>query len=276
MSNDGKRRRGRPCTRDVDVGRAKPAPPPKQALTPEPRFGPAEIARRSGFVKLYAEDWHFVRRTLERYGVPARDADDMTQEVFGVALRRIEDLDATRSARAWLFVTAMQLATNYRNQARHRIEPLSVTWNKEPSSDEMDVETALVAGEERRMAREIIDKLSPPLREILVQHDLEERPMAEIAAELGISIRAGHARLRAAREEVRERGRALLRASLHIRSQRKVCQPDALILREVIHAIRYAAQKNARPLPRTLRPTCHGPPVDGLPADEPCIFFMTA
>ena len=226
-------------------------------------FVPEAPWQRAIFEKLYAAEWGFVKRTVERYGVPTRDADDIAQEAFTVAFRRIEDHDAARSARPWLFVIAMQLASNYRNLARHRVEPLSTAPPEEPSCDALDVESALVAGEEQALARELIGRLSPKLREVLVKHDLEERPMAEIAAELGIPLKTAHARLRLAREEVRRRGRALVSASLRIHTRKPLRTPDLLLLRETILAYGYPPQPISRPAP--LPSTC---------ASEPHIFFL--
>ena len=168
--------------------------------------------------------------------MPARDADDVAQEVFSVALRRIEDLDATRSARPWLFVVAMQLAANYRNLARHRVEPLSSPPTAEPATDGGDVEAALVAGEEQRLARELIGRLRPKLRAVLVMHDLEERPIAEIAAALGILPKTAYARLKHARDDVLRRGKALAASCDFIRSNAPVRPRDILMVREVLLA----------------------------------------
>jgi RNA polymerase sigma factor (sigma-70 family) len=161
------------------------------------------------FVTLYSTHREFVRRTVERHGVPPRDADDITQEVFAVALSRIRDFDAARAARPWLFVIAIQRAANYRRLARNRREPLSAVVPDEPISEFPDSEAEIVASEERALVRELIGRLSPKLRTILIMHDLEERPMEDIMAELQIPLKTAQARLKLAREEVLRRGHAL-------------------------------------------------------------------
>lgn len=222
----------RPSREDVGASMTRPVPVrypnADEILSGYVRTLPSEV-----FVKLYARERAFVTRTVMRYGVPARDADDITQEVFEVALRRIEDHDAARSARPWLFVIAMQLATNYRKLARHRIEPLSGDTPPEPTSDGPDVEAKLVASEEQALAREILDRMTPKLRAILVMHDLEERPMAEIAEELGIQPSTGYARLKLAREEILRRGRAVAASALAMSAQGALRRKDLLLLRDV-------------------------------------------
>ncbi len=197
------------------------------------------------FEQLYTREWQFVLRTVERYGVPARDADDIAQEVFAVALRRIEDLDAARSARPWLFVIAMQLATNYRKLARHRMEPLSGEDPPEPASNALEAEAAIVAGEEQALARQLIGRMRPKLREILVMHDLEERPMADITEALGIPPKTGYARLKLAREEALRRGRALAASCLAVSPPRRLRDTDLLRVREVLLA--YGRPSRGRP-----------------------------
>lgn len=161
------------------------------------------------FIHLYSEHLEFVRRTVERHGVPLRDVDDITQEVFTLALQRIHDFDAARSARPWLFVIAIQRAANYRRLARHRIEPLASEPLPEIPSETIEPEAAFLAGEERSLVRDLIGRLSPKLRSILIMHDLEERPMDEIADELNIPLKTAQARLKLARDEVLRRGNTL-------------------------------------------------------------------
>ncbi|HVK65831.1 MAG TPA: sigma-70 family RNA polymerase sigma factor [Polyangium sp.] len=226
-------------------------PPVRYPFAEEVISGPLP-PRDEVFQQLYAREWEFVLRTVERYGVPARDADDIAQEVFSVALRRIEDHDAASSARPWLFVIAMQLATNYRKLARHRIEPLVADWPAEPMSDALAAESALLEGEEQALARELIGRMRPKLREVLVLHDLEEQTMPEIAEKLGIPLKTAYARLKLARAEALRRGRALAASSLAVSTPRPLGPKDLLRVREVLlayahqppHATRASRRRN--------------------------------
>ncbi|HRI72754.1 MAG TPA: sigma-70 family RNA polymerase sigma factor [Polyangium sp.] len=160
---------------------------------PHPSLSSKEECRI--FISLYSAHREFVRRTVERHGVPIRDSDDITQEVFAIALQRIKDFDAARAARPWLFVIAIQRAANYRRLARNRREPLSPTPPPDPPSEAIDSESALLASEARSVVRDLIGRLSPKLRAILVMHDLEERPIDEIANEFNLPLRTARARL---------------------------------------------------------------------------------
>ncbi len=186
------------------------------------------------FATLYAEHRDFVYRTVERHGVPMRDADDITQDVFSIALARIQDFDAARAARPWLFVIAIQRTANYRRLARNRLEPVSPVAPPEPAAETVDVESAMLDSEERTLVRELIGRLSPKLRSILIMHDLEERSMDEIIAELKIPLKTAQARLKLARDEVLRRGQAVVLSqnAIPLRSR------DLLRVREELVAYR--------------------------------------
>ena len=208
------------------IGPELPQYPPRKPLIPVQAYDPAVKPTRYAienptpslaspnecrvFVSLYSEHREFVRRTVERHGVPARDADDITQEVFSVALTRIQDFDAAREARPWLFVIAIQRAANYRRLARHRLEPLSPVAPPEPPTTAKDAESKVIDSEERTLIRELIGRLSPKLRSMLIMHDLEERPMDEIVRALKIPLKTAQSRLKLARDEVLRRGQALV------------------------------------------------------------------
>ena len=226
---------------------------PVRYRTAEELTRPALPPPSEVFQQLYAREWEFVLRTVERYGVPSRDADDIAQEVFAVALRRIEDHDAAQSARPWLFVIAMQLATNYRKLARHRMEPLAREYSPEPVSDALEAEYALLEGEEQALARELIGRMRPKLREVLVLHDLEEQPMAEIAEKLGIPLKTAYARLKLARAEALRRGRALAASSLAVSAPRPLHSKDLLRVRDVLRAYSHRPLRASRPTRRDKR-----------------------
>lgn len=206
------------------------------------------------FLRLYSENLEFVRRTVERHGVPPRDADDVTQEVFAIALERIHDFDAAREARPWLFVIAIQRAANYRRLARNRLEPLSANPLPDPPAENTDTEETILACEERELIRELIGRLSPKLRAILIMHDLDERPMDEIANELQIPLKTAQARLKLARDEVLRRGQSLALAqnALPLRNR------DLLRVREELLSYQKLPAVRARP---DISPERRGPAV---------------
>ena len=147
----------------------------------------------------------YVARTLARLGVRATDVEDLTQEVLIVAIRRAATFDRARRIEPWLFGIARNVARDFRRLARHRVEQV----NSEAVGTRADQAASPAdATAQRRRAlalRAAVAELDDSLQELVVLHDLEELPMAEVAASLGIPIDTAYARLRRGRAAVRAR-----------------------------------------------------------------------
>ena len=70
---------------------------------------PAEVRLRRMFDDYHALIW----RLLRRLGAPEREADDLAQDVFIVAARRLEAIEQGRE-RAFLVGTAVRVASQAR------------------------------------------------------------------------------------------------------------------------------------------------------------------
>ena len=64
----------------------------------------------------------FVMRTVRRLGVRPSDTEDVTQEIFMTAHRRIADRHTDVHPRSWLFGIARRVVANYLRKA-HRLRP---------------------------------------------------------------------------------------------------------------------------------------------------------
>src|SRR6185503_9519912 len=69
-------------------------------------------------VRLYREHRAFLRRVLLGQAIPPRDVEDVVQEVFITAWRRLECLVMPEQARPWLLVIGLNKARNHRKLAR--------------------------------------------------------------------------------------------------------------------------------------------------------------
>ncbi|MEZ4371440.1 MAG: sigma-70 family RNA polymerase sigma factor [Polyangiaceae bacterium] len=143
----------------------------------------------------------FVWRLLRRFGLNPGDADDVAQQVFVVACRKLSVIHAGRE-RAYLFGVASRSAARFRRDQARRGElelgedvPLDV-----PSPE------ALV---DQRRARELLDHvlaLMPlELRCVFVSFEIEELSLSEIAEGLSIPRGTAASRLRRAREDFEQR-----------------------------------------------------------------------
>jgi RNA polymerase sigma-70 factor (ECF subfamily) len=175
-------------------------------VCPSPAKTPADLAR------IYLENRSFVRSVLLGRGVPPRDVDDLVHDAFIVVQGRIGDLDPTHTPLPWLYVIAIRVASNYRRRARIWREELPGDLPDEPLPEtNASAEDEFNAHEAREQVLCRVSRLRPKLRAVVIAHELEGRPMPEVAASLGIPLKTAYARLRLSREAL-ARSAAALRA----------------------------------------------------------------
>lgn len=138
----------------------------------------------------------------------ADDAEDVCQDAFITALRRIRQLKEPERFRPWLMTIVRNRALDVKTSARVRMHDASVDSVAMPAPDRTSdrVERAELRGDLAR-AMESLTRLQ---RDVLVRHDYEGMRHGEIARELGISAGASRFHLHVARKAMR----ALLR-NLH-------------------------------------------------------------
>jgi RNA polymerase sigma-70 factor (ECF subfamily) len=151
--------------------------------------------------ELVADHFDFVWRSVRRLGLDAADADDVTQEAFLVASRRLGDLLPGRE-RAFLLSTAVRVASTLRRgtrreQARRELCP-PISADPFPAPDQ--VVESLSARERLDL---VLGELELELRTVFVLFELEELSVAEIADLVGLRPGTVASRLRRAREAFR-------------------------------------------------------------------------
>lgn len=165
-----------------------PAPDPSSRTAPEaPRF-------EAAFHEHAPSVWRFVRRL----GVREADVEDVCQEVFLVVHRRLPSFEGASSLRTWIFGIASRVASEYRRRPHHRREEIAPEALPETSIDptqEADLERR------RALARldRALETLDHDKRAVFVLFEIEELPMAEVAAAAGCPLQTAYARLYAAR-----------------------------------------------------------------------------
>jgi RNA polymerase sigma-70 factor (ECF subfamily) len=159
----------------------------------------------------------FVWRLLRRLGLSASRADDLTQEVFLVAVRRQSEL-VVGCERAFLYGVAVRLAANTRRQLRRRREV--VEGELEAMADAALPDENL---DQKRLAQRLdalLDELPDKLRRVLVLSDVMELEVAEVAALEQIPEGTVASRLRRARQLLRRKVTSY-RADLLTRRERQ-------------------------------------------------------
>jgi len=135
-----------------------------------------------------------VHRYLARRTHPG-EVDDLTAEVFATAWRRRADVPDGLEL-AWLYRTAGFLLANHRRKLRPALvgeAPVEV--------DHADPQHLVVVSDE---VRDVLGRLSPRDRQVLVLHAWEGLSGAELGAVLGISKGGAEAALSRARARLRE------------------------------------------------------------------------
>lgn len=152
---------------------------------------------------MFATYGDFVWRTLRRLGVPDAAADDGCQEVFIVAARNLENINASQE-RAYLFGVAVRVAGTVRRARRRK------PWHAPSADGEVDAEIAApnpdaAAQLEQHQTRVILDQivqsLDEDVRPIFISFELEQLTMTEIAQALELPAGTVASRLRRARDQ---------------------------------------------------------------------------
>lgn len=166
----------------------------------------ATVTLGANFRSFYDAHFAFVWRTLRRMGLQHHECEDVAQEVFLVALRRMDDFEGRSSIRTWLHGIARNLVRNHRRK-HHRAE---IKHNMlELARAGLSTESPTERSDDRDLLVRLIAQLDEAKQDIYLLAHLEELSFAEISAELGVDIGELRNRLHAAR-------RQLARAAQHI------------------------------------------------------------
>jgi RNA polymerase sigma-70 factor (ECF subfamily) len=161
-----------------------------------------EDARQVRLRQLIAEHFDSVWKFLRRIGVPEHLAEDVSQEVFLVASRRIDDIkvDPT-SERSFLVGTAYRVSRDLVRKAhRETLQDVDTELAASPSPEEqLDEKRACEA------IYRIFSGLDEDVRAVFVMYEMEGMTMNEIAQVLGLPIGTVGSRLRRAREDFKAR-----------------------------------------------------------------------
>jgi RNA polymerase sigma-70 factor (ECF subfamily) len=162
--------------------------------------------------RLYNSHASELRLAINRLAGNGVDCDDLLQEVFVVAMRKMSDLAQARSEKAWLYGVAVKLAAGQRR--RHRLRSFfGLDDVAEPSSTESPSRT-LEQKEASKLLQAALDSLPVAKRDVLVLFELQGLSGDEVAHALEIPLatvwtRLFHARkalqVAVARLEARER-----------------------------------------------------------------------
>jgi RNA polymerase sigma-70 factor (ECF subfamily) len=136
------------------------------------------------------------------------DAEDLTIEAFGKAFNRIDQYTPSYAFSTWLFKIASNNCIDHIRKKRISLTSLDHMFtNDNGESIGMQIDGGLLDPEETfikqqklKTLREIVDKLKPRYRELIVKRYFEELTYDEIAEELELPLGTVKAQLFRARE----------------------------------------------------------------------------
>jgi RNA polymerase sigma-70 factor, ECF subfamily len=142
----------------------------------------------------------FVCRSLRHLGVREVDLDDMMQDVFLVVHRRFDDYEERGRTRAWLYSICRRVVVSQRRKLARWQDRTNVA-PAEPAVaptqfEHVDNREALSLG------YRLLEQLPPQERQIFLLYEVDDLPMAEIAAALGVRLQTAYSRLYKARARI--------------------------------------------------------------------------
>ncbi len=164
------------------------------------RVRAADVAEPLELGQIYEECFDFVWRSARRMGVAESSVDDVVQEVFLVAHRRLADFEGRSAVRTWLFGILIRVVSDHRRTIRRK-------GGLAPLPEGLACESApCPAGEAERsqalsLLHRLLDELDDEKRAVFVLAELEQLTAPEIAEALSINLNTVYSRLRAARRE---------------------------------------------------------------------------
>ena len=168
------------------------------------------------FENVYEENLKFVWRAARRLGIDPGDTDDVVQEVFVVAHRKLPEFEGRAQVKTWLLKILVRVVRHY-----FRTQQRKPGHRPARSLDDLDVlrdhqDRGPVEAAERKDAVRVLDNLLARMdsekREVFVLAEIEELSSVEIAEVLATNINTIYSRLRAARQEFEQ---ALRRFQTH-------------------------------------------------------------
>lgn len=169
---------------EADEVVATPGPLPVGEVPPLPRWQHLDL---DDFSRVYALNFDHLFRYFLGVTRDAELAQDLTQEVFGYALRHADRFPLRRQTeRAWLFYIARRrVLPRHWRRSRRRCET-EFLRRQEADVEPADATVGLVRAELRARVRQLIDRFEPDRRDVFLLTVYLEYPVPDTAETLGM------------------------------------------------------------------------------------------
>jgi RNA polymerase sigma-70 factor (ECF subfamily) len=184
---------------------------PHQSLALRHCGSPDSPPPRSAFdevcLDVFQRELSYVYRTLRRLGAAASEVEDLAQDAFLALRGSWANYDPARPIRPYLFGIAFRIVSAHRRKRKREVAYGSV----DPDDEGPWPDAVLQSKQARAMVLVALERLPLSRRAVLVMHELDDVPVAEVASVLGIPLFTAYSRLRKGRCELEAEMRRMLR-----------------------------------------------------------------
>ena len=159
---------------------------------------------RTAWRTLYDRYSPVVHRFLATFGVPPEEREDACQEVFVAVYRSLTHFRGEARLSTWIYRIAARYASRASRRRRVRTLLSNLLLREPPPPPAPD---ASEKSERLRMLDELVAKLSPKKKLVLVLFEIEGLPIEEVAKVAGCPENTAWSRLHYARAELMEMAR---------------------------------------------------------------------
>lgn len=153
-----------------------------------------------------------VQASLFRVLGSNRDMDDLLQEAFIQVFQSLRGWRAEASLATWIDRVSVRVAYRYLSQRGRRIQTTELVADDEGGTSAADsTQMQDGPGARRQLARdgvkrlyEVLDDLGPTARLAFTLHEIDGRPLAEVAQLVGSSVTATKLRVWRARKKIEQ------------------------------------------------------------------------
>ncbi len=153
------------------------------------------------FATLYRRYIRDVSRSVRRFGVAERHADDVTQDVFLAVHRGLPRFDWSQPLLPWLRTITYRVARDHRKAGKNR-EELSFTEGFDPTDNASEDHEGRLTGKRDALKEldAILQTLDDDERELILLCDVDECCVVDVARALGLRDSTVSTRLQRARK----------------------------------------------------------------------------
>jgi RNA polymerase sigma-70 factor (ECF subfamily) len=168
--------------------------PPDESLVERCLDGDAPAWRA-----LYESNWTFVSRVARRMGTPQEELDDVCQEVFVVAFRKLRQFQSGRLT-TWLYRITANVASD-RHRRRRLRRALSDLWGHREVEPVSLPDRTVESREAEALVSRVLERMSAKKREVFVLYEIEGLEGEAIAELVGAPVNTVWTRLHHARKD---------------------------------------------------------------------------